>query len=170
MASCNLEFVGLGHVVCRQHADCRVVMEDGEVIWTPDNCQVCLGLADTAFERATSKSSRQRAIKSLKKWARGFQKNRPGKPFLPSEKWRARVFPNGGKDFIYVGSTEFAAVQGTAGQSPSPSLSEQELLHPGEKQEYSSPISKEREASLLHEDSITDSSDEGDDSSLSEVT
>ena len=164
--ACKSEFVGLGHVVCRQHADCRVVKEDGEVIWTPDSCQVCLGLADTAFERPSSKSSRQRAIKSLKKWARGFQKNRPGRPFLPSEMWRARVFPKGAPEFVYRGVTCFKAVQGPA--EPSPAV-EQELLQPKDTfTECSSPISKEQEASLLQEGTVTDSSNEGDDSSVSE--
>ena len=104
--------MGLGHSVCRQHADCKEVKPDGEVIWNPDSCDVCLALADIAFEKPATKKEKQRALKSLKRWAKGFQKNRPGKPFLNSEKWRARVFPKGGPEAIWkVSSTTFRPIQ-----------------------------------------------------------
>ena len=50
---------------------------------------------------APSKEDKRFAKVQLKAWARGFNKNRPGAPFLISEKWRAMFFPKTETRFVW---------------------------------------------------------------------
>ena len=46
-----------------------------------------------ANDASLDKDERLVRLKMLRAWVSGFQKNRPGQPYLPTEQWRQDLFP-----------------------------------------------------------------------------
>ena len=85
-----------GHYTCRFHAPCRG-RAYGVSFWYPRRCTVCLDLLDT-FVRDPPNNIKIR--EDLRVWSKGFQKNAPGKPFLPNLKLKDALFPKAGPSAV----------------------------------------------------------------------
>ena len=88
-------------------------MSDGCVLWNPEVCVTCREKLEVIENPDAPKEVKSACRVALKAWARGFSKNRPGEPFLTSEKFRGMFFPK----------TEARFVWGTAPARPAPAPS-----------------------------------------------
>ena len=99
---CRTSFEAFGHDLCRFHAACRTVKDDRAIVWDPVECSPCSHLIMTAIKRSSvTPEEKKSAMDMLRAWVKGFQKNRPGTPFLPSEQWRLTLFPRSGKEIVW---------------------------------------------------------------------
>ena len=98
---CHAVFYGYGHRVCRQHSLCKVRKPDNIVVWDPSGCSVCTKLVDFCFKsKETNRIDRKTVVHQLKKWVRGFQKNKTG-PYLADEDLRETLFPHSGREAVW---------------------------------------------------------------------
>ena len=152
-----------GHDMCRAHAKCRKIK--GEfVFWDPSGCGICQGMYHSGWESESSEISANEKTffqESLKLWVRGFKKNLPNAPYLPTVEWKDILFPNAREDAV-VG-------RATRPQIPIVQLEMQEALDSMslehlEEMSGSSTLSPGREASLLQsgaEADVTGEEEEG---------
>ena len=155
-------FVGYGHTSCRQHAACKEVKPDGCVVWNPDLCPVCDAIKDEIYDQPLPAPPVRKIMMShFRKWANGFRKNRTGRPFLCSERWRLALFRKSSKSFVWSESTTTFRKMPLVTIDVDSASSEVDPTQDGE-------ISMEVENELLQYSDI-DIGDEGDDS-LSEIS
>ena len=100
-SGCHAVFFGYGHMVCREHAPCKVRKPGNIIVWDPADCHICSKLVDSAFKsKDITRIDRKNAVNHLKKWIRGFQKNKTG-PYLANDDLRETLFPKSGREAVW---------------------------------------------------------------------
>ena len=87
----------LGHSLCRRHAPCHV-MKDTFLIWDPEGCDFCFDTFNLLLARPGPTTEPNKTV--LKKWVRGFQRNRKG-PYLMKELHREILFPKSSPSVVW---------------------------------------------------------------------